>query len=222
MTNIHAIQSSIRVIESLRPARLSKYLSACKNDARQALRLYEANNRVSTALFADLHYLEVVLRNKMDRLLSGRYSECWPYDQGFLDQLESQCNKLLSKAKRAAEKHCIGKPAPTDKVVAELTFGFWHMLTNARYEHTLWTPCLHKVFHPNKPMARGEFNKRLDDMRSLRNRIAHHEPIFHWPLHLRYKNLVGLLSKLDPMTAQWMRKHSDSKRQIMRLGRTGR
>lgn len=222
MTNHHATQSSISVIESLRPVRLSKYLYACRNDPRQALRLYEANNRVSTALFADLHYLEVVLRNKMDRLLAIRYGECWPYSQNFLDQLDSQCNKLLSKAKHATEKHSSGKPAPTDRVVAELTFGFWHMLTNARYEHTLWTPCLHKVFYPNKPMGRGEFNKRLDDMRSLRNRIAHHEPIFHWPLHQRYKILVGLLAKFDPITTRWMLKHSDSKRQIMRLGKTDR
>jgi hypothetical protein len=51
-----------------------------------------------------------------------------------------------------------------------------------RYEKILW-PWLLKPVVPNMPRhirIRKNLSKRLNRVRTLRNRIFHHEPIWHW------------------------------------------
>lgn len=47
----------------------------------------------------------------------------------------------------------------------------------ANYDMTLWRPALHRAF-PHARKARGDIHRPLDYLRTFRNRIAHHEPIF--------------------------------------------
>ncbi len=68
-------------------------------------------------------------------------------------------------------------------MVAELTFGFWITLLDRRYERVLWPRLLRSAF-PHMPAAirqRQTLSKRFDDIRKLRNRVFHHEPILNRP-----------------------------------------
>jgi hypothetical protein len=66
--------------------------------------------------------------------------------------------------------------ASPGKVIAELTFGFWPSTVTKRFHTKLWVPSLHKAF-PHARVPRKIIHLRLETIRHLRNRIAHHEPI---------------------------------------------
>lgn len=177
------------IIKTLSQPRLSKYLEAAEGDAARALDLYVGNSLVNMAFFGDLHYTEVVLRNRFNEQLTAAYGDQW------------------------------FTAVPPRKVVAELTFGFWVYLTDPNLEHTLWIPALHKAFLPNKPPKRADLNRDLEKLRQLRNRVAHHEPIFMMNLVLLHRLLCEVTKRLCPDTAHWMMANSSTRAEIERLMR---
>jgi len=78
-----------------------------------------------------------------------------------------------------AVRRC-GPAAPPGKVVAELGFGFWRYLNSSAHEKSLWVPFLHTAYPPGT--ARKDVDRRISRLNELRNRVAHHEPIFSQPL----------------------------------------
>ncbi|HDG1673092.1 TPA: Abi family protein [Kluyvera cryocrescens] len=95
----------------------------------------------------------------------------------------SRHESMLYQAKDKLSK--ASKPLHADAIVAELMLGFWvgmfeknyHDLNNA---NRLW-PHLEPVVFPNLlPSERrhGEVHKKLIPIKALRNRVAHHEPIW--------------------------------------------
>lgn len=71
----------------------------------------------------------------------------------------------------------------------------------------LWRPVLHKAF-PHAKLPRKDVHNPLDQLRLLRNRIAHHEPIFQRPLADDYQSILLILSWICPDTAAWITHHS--------------
>ncbi|MGA4642821.1 hypothetical protein ACPA1J_24075, partial [Stutzerimonas stutzeri] len=71
----------------------------------------------------------------------------------------------------------------TGKVIPELKFVFWEQMLSSRYDVAIWDPLLTTVF-PNVPTAAGTsvaargLARDVSVVRSIRNRVAHHEPIF--------------------------------------------
>jgi hypothetical protein len=110
--------------------------------------------------------------------------------------------KPLGKQERIL---CDGTMPLLGRVVAELTFGFWTRLISRDYEKTLWVPYLHKAL-PHLPSRRDRiavFN-RLDSIRGLRNRIAHHEKILSRNLGQDYEDIVETIGWICPTTAAWI------------------
>lgn len=210
-----------QMIATLTQQRLSKYLAAANGRPSQALRLYVLNAKVSAAFLTDVHYIEVALRNKLDvELVRGFGTPNWFVPGAFTGLLDQRGNVILTKAQRTAAKGRPGNtPTPAGKVIAELTFGFWVALTNPQYEHTLWTPYLHKIFSPNPAPRRAAFNSALGKIQTLRNRIAHHEPIFHMNLTAAHQNLCEVARLLCPTTAIVLENTSSVKREIMAMAR---
>ena len=195
---------------SLSRERLGTYLVATGGDREKAIRLYIWNTEVSAAFYGPLQGLEVALRNAMHRLLAGRYGPAWydnpaaGLDAGALDRLESARSGLKQ-----------GNPS---QVVAVLSFGFWVSLLGpggridarrrANYEMTLWRPALRGVFAHRRPLTRRQVHRPLDDLRILRNRIAHHEPIFRQNLALHHERLLDVAGWISPATRAWIEHHS--------------
>ena len=90
------------------------------------------------------------------------------------------------------------------KIIAELSFGFWVALLNKNYHRALWMNCLERAF-PNYEGKRRDLYMDLDRLRKLRNRIAHHEPIYKRDLH-RDQNLICLiLGHINPEVEKLLR-----------------
>ena len=49
---------------------------------------------------------------------------------------------------------------------------------------------------------------RLNAIRRFRNRVAHHEPIFHRPLEELHEEIMETIGWMCPNTAAWARHHS--------------
>ncbi len=99
------------------------------------------------------------------------------------------------------------------RVVAALTFSFWTSMFAPEYEDK-WQKTLHQIAKrkDGKGLRRKDFSGPLWPIRTLRNRIAHHEPILPWNLPKHYGNMVQLIEWLSPDAATWCRRVSRFKR----------
>ena len=200
---------------TLTRGRISRYLVATGGQLDAALKLYEQNIEVSEALFGILHSIEISVRNSLHYILSGDIGiEDW-YQHGLAlpfptpPQLyfTAPMRNMLEKARRNVDPG-----APTGKLVAELTFGFWPFLLSGQY-HSLWLASSHKAF-PHAHVPRSHVHTRLETIQRLRNRIAHHEPVLSgtnevytgyraYPL-IELRALLECVGWVSPATAEWI------------------
>lgn len=88
-------------------------------------------------------------------------------------------------------------------MVAELNFGFWKFLLAKRYEATLWTGHLRHAFPNLRPQRRATVYRALDELHTVRNRIAHHEPIHSRDLIADTRTIHRLLDWIDHDVHAW-------------------
>ena len=167
---------------------MAPYLAASEDNWDGALALYDWNASVSAALFESLHYLEVGLRNALDVAATKHLGDDWL-------ALASPFLTVRSRQVFALAQHRAGGPtASHGKVVAELPFGFWWSLLADEYNRRLWQPALRHAF--DGPVRRRTLHAELDELRRLRNRIAHHEPIHSRDLHRDLDRLLDLATRI--------------------------
>lgn len=200
---------------SLSPERIATYVCETGGDREKALRLYTWNTAISAAFYGPLQGLEVALRNSMHSQLSVPYGQDWydnsasGLDAGAIRRIESARSKLSRNR----------YPTDPPHMIAELPFGFWVSLLGKggrgaypdtkkkSYEMTLWRPALYKAF-PHSRRNRADTHRPLDYLRTFRNRIAHHEPIFNRHLEQDYRSMIEVAGWICPKTADWISHHS--------------
>jgi hypothetical protein len=101
------------------------------------------------------------------------------------------------------------RPVTAGRVVAELPFGFWvGLLGRGRnYEMTLWRPALRRAF-PGYAGVRSDLHLTLDRLRTFRNRIAHHEPVFHRHLTADNREILRVIGLICSPTRTWTAERS--------------
>ena len=190
--------------------RLSRYLADCHGDGQRAIQLYEYNIRVSEAMFGIIQPLEIAFRNAIHLVLATDLKRPDWYDMGLLQTQELES---ISAARNSLWRW--KKTDSPDRIVAELMFGFWVKLLNRNYEKALWVTHLHKCFPFGPKPDREKTYQRFIKIRDLRNRIAHHEPIFYKNLETEYARILTSIEWICPVTASWVR----STHSISRLNR---
>ncbi len=163
---------------------MNRYLTACKGDTRKAMTLYRYNLQLSQEAFTIISCFEVALRNAIDANLTAFLGAEWLKDSIMgngiftnptmfksFDIINHAYNKLRSSGSYSHSK-----------LLAEMEFGVWkYMFSPIQYRLT--GRRLLRIF-PNKARSTPEiqynhsyvFNE-LDKINTLRNRIAHHEPV---------------------------------------------
>lgn len=188
--------------KALSAERLEPYRAGANWNLELAICLYEQNTLLSESLYGILQGLEVTLQNSIHFQLNAGYCRPDWYD---VVRLEPEQLASLAKAKAILNKE--GKSLGAGRVVAELSFGFWTGLIGPKYNE-LWRNHLVKVF-PRRPLQRTEVQVRLNSIRRLRNRIAHHEPIVFSGRLNKYANQVfDTISWMSPTMARWVRSNS--------------
>jgi hypothetical protein len=168
------------LIEAFSAIRLRRYQREGDSGIAEALERYQENIRLSASLLPALHYLEVILRNRLDQAIRTEYGANWLLHIPASLRLEAyNCDKVASaradfiKEKRRQPMH--------DDIVASMTFGFWFSFFHKRYDPILWhrRHFFASVFPnwPREERKRQVMQSKLSVIKKLRNRIAHHEPI---------------------------------------------
>jgi hypothetical protein len=172
---------------ALSDERLDAYGTRRRDDEKIANYLW--NLALCESMYPVLHGLEVAVRNALFRagntVFSGmatRDVPCWLDADPPLVHPSDQPMLLAAKG-RLRER---GLPLEPGRLVAELRFGFWTSLFDVRYEQSrvLWPRLLGaQLLDPSSPRSirsRKQLSPLLNRMRLLRNRVFHHEPIWHW------------------------------------------
>lgn len=145
------------------------------------------NMSLCESLYAPLQSLEIALRNSLhDNITAMFASDLWFDTLPFLRR--SELDDIASAKTRLRIE---GKMLTGSNIVSSLNFGFWTSLLDRHYHWYLdWPYLVNKVFScvPRYLRTRENILKRLNDMRHLRNRVFHHEPIWNWPnIDLRHQ-----------------------------------
>lgn len=195
---------------SLSAARVATYETATVGaglPVERAVELYAWNAQVSGVFLIPLHICEVVVRNAVSEALTLRYGTEWPWSVGLLRSLPTCAGPRYdarTDLSRTREKH-----RTTGGVVAELKNVFWEKQFTKRNDQRLWEPYLFQLFPNLNPSGSVKLHRRriacdLETVRHLRNRIAHHEPIFNRNLHGDFQKICELVELRCSDTASMM------------------
>ncbi|PHV10907.1 hypothetical protein CSQ89_13825 [Chitinimonas sp. BJB300] len=182
------------------------------DDDPTALALYAWNAQVSAALLAPLHICEVVVRNAVADALEAIYGDRWPWSPGFEQSLPAP---QVGYSPRQDLQSARRKATTVGKVIPELKFVFWQKMFTQRNDDRLWRRHLRRVF-PNLDSTRTIEQLReslygdLEHIRTLRNRIAHHEPIFSRNLGGDLCVIRTLIEHRCKVTADWAMKNQQA------------
>ena len=108
-------------------------------------------------------------------------------------------------------------------MIAELSFGFWTSLFNLEYERSLVHKLLkdRKRFFPalsRSKRKRKTLSSRMNGIRNLRNRVFHHEPVWHWSdLVNHHDKILEGIHWINPPLKEYV-EHLDRFRDIYRKG----
>jgi hypothetical protein len=180
--NKEKIMKYIEFEELVSPKRLGRYNNACKDHVLKTLTLYRANIRISQAFLPVLGIFEVVLRNKIDLHYRSRFPAAGGKPEWLLASTlpsgffaNKGCQSAWDKITQAYAR--LGPNYTHDKLLAELSFGFWRY-TFAGSQFRAGGGTLLAIF-PNLPSRCNQrfIYHKLHRINSIRNRIAHHEPI---------------------------------------------
>ncbi len=180
-------------------ARLSVYRQD-GTDESTALARYLYNIELCRSLYVTLNIFEVSLRNAFDKALSSFAGENW-YETLPLDD---HSRKKVSEAKGKLEKK---KKNPThDRVIPELSLGFWTSLITAKYSEQAFQSYLIKTCLKKCPVqlrSVKNLQKIFERIRVLRNRVSHYERILHWKdLESQHAQLSECIKWLDESAFQ--------------------
>lgn len=205
MQNIydHAIVNGLEQVIS--SERFEPYLHETKGNRHLAFELYAFNMQVSEAFLTPLHILEIAMRNRFNLVLSNAFGDDWFTNPLII--LSATQQKQLEKARADILQN--SKQINTARLVSTLTFGFWTTLLSPDLEN-LWHKALHKAISQEngKSLKMKQLRKPLIPIRTLRNRIAHHEPVWYWDLAKHYENILQVTRWLSPIAADWSEYHS--------------
>lgn len=182
--------------------RLSRYGIVGTEDpdaCSDTITAYCWNQEIASSLYCTLSLCEVALRNAIHDVLTASFeSSEWYNSPGLLYPRQiQQIRDTRSMLQRR------GKEATSGRIVSALPFGFWVTLLSRPYNDPLWKPHrsrnIREAFPgtPKQHRQRATIHQHYNDIRELRNRVAHHEPIYDDP---------GLMHKHDQIIEgiRWM------------------
>ena len=180
-----------KIVRLYSNSRVAKYYRATSGDKNKAVMLYFANMKIAQAFHPLLSSFEVILRNQLHYALAHHFSDGnWIINQknGFMvasslthtnKRTKQVTNRYLLTEVQKAEKKISDRGAriTAGRVIAEQTLGFWNSFYEVHHYILLsGVPCT--IF---KKLPSGYGRKQVNDVitqvRELRNRINHNEPI---------------------------------------------
>lgn len=188
--------------------RFATYLQSTNRDREHALKLYRWNMAVSAAFAIPLHLLEISCRNGIVDGIEAIHGSAWPWTQGFLLTLPNPTDHHKFNPRRELQK-CARRHRTAGKVVAEIKFAFWERILLNGQQQIIWKSQFDRCF-PGSPaedpssIRREDLRREIERIRTFRNRVAHHEPIFSRRLEDDFKRILKVVHWRNPTAADWL------------------
>lgn len=200
------LQSFPRLLSA---ARFGRYLEHAGGHADIASRLVAWNAEVTSAFWGPIAALEVFVRNAVHDAMRRDRRDDWWNDPTVCSMPRERY--AIDGAVRTLERRGVSDP-DADRVVAATSLGLWVGLTDAgvprhphlSYETALWQPRIAGAFPHRGSVRRKQLHRMLDEVRRLRNRLAHHEPVHDQALERVRDDIVRLAGFVDPDAASYV------------------
>ena len=169
-------------ISVLSIARLKSYEILCPNKVEaDIIGAYHWNLLICQTLYPFIHSVEIALRNAIHHAATNKYGTEFWFDIVVLD---GKSRSILEDTKNDLYRRFAHVSA--SDIVASLTFGFWTTLikhktyANSHSPYRLWPDLIPSVFphYPRGDDERKNISKRFEEIKLIRNRLFHHEPIW--------------------------------------------
>ncbi len=187
--------------DALSRPRFEAYRGSAASTDLECLTRYVWNVALCEALYPTIQHLEVALRNAIHGACTREFgSELWFDIPSIID--DPMTLRIIADAKGKLTR--TSKPIEGGRVVAELHFGFWRQLFYAKYETKLWRRIVKDVFPhaPPENQQRSKIGPKVHNAKELRNRVFHHEPVFHWAnLRDHHREMHTLITWISPELA---------------------
>ncbi len=171
--------------QAIAKPRLDSYRGYFRASLDEAVGMYMWNMELSSCMSALLCHFEIALRNNVHRAMSQFYSRGASSSFTWYDSIRRQLPlHLQDKILKIRQQHT--SPGP-DEIVSRLTFGFWPSLIGKI--DIRFTAAILPVIFPHHPLNatpsdwRNQILRKaalayLSEFNTMRNRLAHHEPIW--------------------------------------------
>lgn len=165
---------------------------------------YQFNIMLCEALYPSLNLMEVSLRNAIHDSFKVRFAnDRWFEDERLIEDEES---RRVSEAKAALVTRA--KLETTDRIIAELSLGFWVALFKRAYDGKFWRDkdAFSSIFpRMSKPERfRKVAFEKLTMVKNLRNSVFHHDNVLKDPkLASKYEAIYRVLHWIEPELAKY-------------------
>jgi hypothetical protein len=176
----------------------NKYITQKRLNAYSDFDEYKSNLLISKNMYIPLSVLEVSIRNSVDSHFSNFYGNGWLLNETAF--LQRDAIRKITEAKARIEER--GEELTREKLVAELSFGFWTSLFKQPYDRVLRFSSLKQIFShlpkkEEKIVDRKYISAQLNLIRAFRNRIFHYEKVIGKDRYMNIENnILEILSYL--------------------------
>jgi hypothetical protein len=197
------MSNSKKIELALPDSHLAPYLNEASGDSTFALELYSWNARISGDFWFPLHICEVVARTSIAEAVNGLYKN-WPYNASFVRQLNETSYKNLQQTIDRLKDENLNPNL--EQITTNLTFGFWVHLLTKQYQD-IWKKQLTVAFPYIEKNNRQQIYDKLNKIKTLRNKIAHHESLLKCDLKNDYQNIISFIGYRCETTKKWVEDH---------------
>ena len=161
--------------------RLDRYLQAADGDKVKAVKLYSASGLLNIMLFSFTSCFEVALRNKINDHISQTNTD-WLIKLSYPGSAFDKQNTIHSYNSLVEARYRLisqGKFC-NDQMVDSMSIGFWASLF-LRNQHNALGGDLVLIFDVKHPNLLHTVQRNINQLRRLRNEIAHNSPTIFKP-----------------------------------------
>lgn len=175
----------------------SKFISDDRLKSYKDFDEYKQNINQSEQYYILLSVFEISLRNSIDNYFGIKISNNWLESEILHSDTKQRIRE--SKSKISQRKEYLSH----DKIIAELSFGFWTSLFRKSYANLFRINDIKNIFpnipHKNKKLINRQIlDNKLNKIRKFRNRVFHYERIINKSEYLTMKdNICTLLIYFD-------------------------
>jgi len=179
---------------------IKRYITYKRFAKYNSIDKYKDNLILSKKYYIPLSILEVSLRNAINQHFEKTYGAGWLINEASF--LQRDHIKKILKAKQTIQFR--GEILSKDKLIAELSFGFWVNLFKSSYDKQMRINNLRQIFtnlpsKETKIITRSEIFQTINLIRNFRNRIFHYEKIIDKPefenIELAINTILSYLHK---------------------------